>query len=113
LRVENVKRLTELKPEQRQRLRQATAMNRQVLESLHRGQPQKAVALAEEMLKVRRELLGEDHPGYATGLNNLAGLYHDMGDYPRPLPLYQQALAVYKKTLGEDHPDYATSLSTL
>ena len=51
--------------------------------------------------------LGENHPDYATSLNNLAGLYSDMGDYAKAEPLFRQALEITKRALGENHPDYA------
>ena len=59
------------------------------------------------------EALGEDHPDYATSLNNLAVLYQAMGDYARAEPLLRQAMEIRKQALGEDHPDYATSLNNL
>ena len=48
--------------------------------------------------------MGENHPDYATTLNNLADLYVNMGRYARAEPMYREALAIRKKTLGEDHP---------
>src|SRR5689334_21645619 len=56
--------------------------------------------------------LGE-HPDYAAGLNDLALLYNDMGEYEKALPLFQQVLTIRKKTVGEEHPDYARSLTNL
>ena len=50
---------------------------------------------------------------YAASLDNLAGLYHSMGDYARAEPLCRQALEIRRKALGEEHPDYAISLSNL
>ena len=58
-------------------------------------------------------MLGENHPDYATSLNNLAGLYQAMGDYAKAEPLFRQALEINKRALGENHPDYATSLNNL
>jgi tetratricopeptide (TPR) repeat protein len=60
-----------------------------------------------------RQRFGEDHPEYATGLDNLATLYQAMGDHASALPLYRQALEIYRVTLGEDHPNYAASLNNL
>jgi len=56
---------------------------------------------------------GQESPGYATGLSNLAYLYYQMGQYARAMPLMVQAMAIRKKVLGEQHPDYATSLNNL
>jgi tetratricopeptide (TPR) repeat protein len=57
--------------------------------------------------------LGENHPDYATSLNNLAALYGDMGNYAQAEPLYKQVLVIRKKILSEEHPDNAISLNNL
>jgi CHAT domain-containing protein len=77
------------------------------------GEYRQALTLYEQARDLTKRLLGEDHPEYATCLNNLAGLYRAMGDYGKALPLYEQARDLRKKLLGEDHPDYARSLNDL
>ena len=67
----------------------------------------------EEMLQILEAKLGPEHPDVATTLNNLAGLYHSMGDYEKALPLYQRALDIREKVLGPQHPDVATTLNNL
>jgi CHAT domain-containing protein len=57
--------------------------------------------------------LGESHPKYAGGLNNLALLYRSTGDYPSAEPLYRQSMVIRRVVLGESHPDYAVSLNNL
>ena len=57
--------------------------------------------------------LGPEHPDVATTLNNLAGLYRQMGDYEKALPLYQKALDIREKVLGSQHPDVANTLNNL
>jgi tetratricopeptide (TPR) repeat protein len=57
--------------------------------------------------------LGENHPDYATSLNNLANLYNSQGKYEAAEPFLIQALELYKSLLGENHPNYATSLDNL
>jgi tetratricopeptide (TPR) repeat protein len=59
-----------------------------------RGEFEAAKASALEELGIRREVQGEGHPDYATGLNNLALLYQHMGEYARAEPLYRQALEI-------------------
>jgi tetratricopeptide (TPR) repeat protein len=49
----------------------------------------------------------------ATSLNNLAGLYHDQGQYAKAEPLYHRALAIDEKSFGPDHPNVARDLNTL
>ena len=45
-------------------------------------------------------MLGERHPDYATGLNNLAWLLQAQGDYAAARPLYEQMLAIQKQVDG-------------
>ncbi len=66
-----------------------------------------------EALAITKKTVGVDHPLYAAGLNNLAGLYQAMGDYARAEPMLRQVLAITKKAVGIDHPDYAQSLNNL
>jgi tetratricopeptide (TPR) repeat protein len=77
------------------------------------GQYDKALPLFEEALLIRREVLGEQHPVYASSLNNLAGLYESMGNYDKALPLYEEAAQICKEVLGKQHPNYATYLNNL
>ncbi len=67
----------------------------------------------EEMLQILEAKLGLQHPYVATTLNNLAGLYRQMGEYEKALPLYNRALDIRENLLGPQHPDVATSLDNL
>jgi CHAT domain-containing protein len=64
-------------------------------------------------MEICRTALGEDHPHFATSLNNLALLHHSVGDHAAALPLYRWAIEIRRTAVGEDHPDYATSLDNL
>ena len=77
------------------------------------GDYARAEPLYRQALEIKKKALGENHPEYATSLNNLAWLYACQGDYVRAEPLYRQALEIKKKALGENHPDYAASLNNL
>ena len=48
------------------------------------GDYAKAEPLYRQALEIRKRALGENHPDYATSLNNLAGLYQAMGTTRRP-----------------------------
>jgi CHAT domain-containing protein/tetratricopeptide (TPR) repeat protein len=72
-----------------------------------------ALPLFRQALQVYRAALGEDHPHFASSLNNLALPYEAMGDHAAALPLFRQALQVYRAALGEDHPHFASSLNNL
>jgi len=56
---------------------------------------------------------GREHPGYATALHNLAGLYEEMGRYVEAERRYRQVCDLLKNTLGESHPAYANVLGSL
>jgi len=40
----------------------------------------------------------------AASLNNLAELYHTMGEYAKAEPLLEEALRIRQKVLGKEHP---------
>ncbi len=67
----------------------------------------------EEMLQILETKLGHEHPDVATTLNNLAGLYENLGEYEKALPLYKKALDIHEKVLGPEHPNVATTLNDL
>jgi CHAT domain-containing protein/Tfp pilus assembly protein PilF len=77
------------------------------------GEYAKAEPLYVQAMEIRRGSVGEEHPRYATSLNNLASLYQSMGEYAKAELLYVQALKIRKRVLGEEHPDYARSLNNL
>ena len=72
-----------------------------------------AIKNYEISLLIFKQTLGEEHPDYASSLNNLGILYYEMRDYKAAEPYYKQALEIRKKALGEEHPDYASSLNNL
>ena len=88
-------------------------LNQTVGELYNQGKYQAATSLAIETSDLVRKHLGENHPHFASSLNNLAALYDSMGSYARAEPLYILALEIRRKTLGEDHPDLAQSLNNL
>jgi CHAT domain-containing protein/Tfp pilus assembly protein PilF len=99
--------------EQRKQLAEAERLHRQSVALYEKGRSREAVPLAERALALRKQVLGDKHPAYATSLNNLAALYWAMGDYAKAEPLCRQASAICKQALGDKHPDYATSLNNL
>jgi tetratricopeptide (TPR) repeat protein len=77
------------------------------------GQYQQAAPLLKEALEIRKQVLGTNHPDYASSLNNLAILYESQGRYEQAEPLKKEALEIRKQVLGTNHPDYASSLNNL
>ena len=72
-----------------------------------------AIELNKQALEIRKVVLGENHPAYATSLSNLASCYKDLGDYAAAIELLQQALNIETNTFGENHPSYAITLNNL
>jgi tetratricopeptide (TPR) repeat protein len=91
----------------------AHQLNQQVIELYRAGRYSEAIPLAEQVLAIREQALGPDHPDTAISLNNLALLYASQGRYGSAEPLYQRALAIREQALGPDHADTATSLNNL
>ncbi|NER49712.1 MAG: tetratricopeptide repeat protein [Symploca sp. SIO1A3] len=67
----------------------------------------------QECKTVAETRLGNQHPDFATSLNNLAELYRCQGRYSEAEPLYLQAINIAKHSLPEDHPSLATYLNNL
>src|SRR5437764_504152 len=65
-------------------------MNQQAVQHDQLGRYAAAMALSAQSLELRRGALGEDHPSFATSLNNLAFLYQSMGNYAAAEPLYRE-----------------------
>ncbi|MFL5587294.1 MAG: tetratricopeptide repeat protein [Ktedonobacteraceae bacterium] len=88
-------------------------LNQQIAELYQEGCFELGVNIATRVCATARQRLGEDHPDYATSLNNLATLYRAIGDYTQAETLYLEALTIQRKVLGEEHLDLAISLNNL
>ena len=69
--------------------------------------------LHQQALTLRKKLLGENHPDYATSLGNLARVYFDMGNYPKALELYRQASTCARNSWARTTPTTPSSLGNL
>ncbi len=79
----------------------------------NQGRYREAIILYEQIVVVRRELLGDRHPDVASSLNNLASLYGSQGRYEEAKPIYREALQLHRELLGDRHPNVASSLNNL
>jgi tetratricopeptide (TPR) repeat protein len=66
-----------------------------------------------QALANRKQAYGEQHPNYATALDNMATTVSQRGDLAETVRLRTQALEIRKSTLGIKHPNYAVSLHNL
>jgi len=64
---------------------------------VHQGKNDLAEPLFQRALAINEKILGPDHPGIATSLNNLALLYQDQGKYALAEPLFQRAQAIRER----------------
>ncbi|EXJ80944.1 hypothetical protein A1O3_07232 [Capronia epimyces CBS 606.96] len=72
---------------------------------LDRGKPNDAVQLLEEVIKIQKQTLAEDHPDRLASQHNLAMAYKENGQIKEAVPLLEQVVEIQKQTLAEDHPD--------
>ncbi|QDT95534.1 tetratricopeptide repeat protein [Gimesia aquarii] len=79
----------------------------------HVGEYKEAEPLYLQAIEISRTVLGENHPEFATSLNNLADLYRSQGRYEEAETLHQQAMEIRRTVLGENHPSFASSLNNL
>jgi len=63
-----------------------------------------------QALGIRKAVLGEKDPLYATSLCNLAGLYESIGNYAKAETLYLESKKIRAEVLGLNHPEYTSSL---
>ena len=78
-----------------------------------RGQLGLAEPLFRQTIEISRHVLGENHPDFATSLNNLAAVYESTGRYSEAELLYQEAMNIRRQVLGERHPAFGASLNNL
>jgi len=69
-----------------------------------RGQYWETEPLWKSALAICERMLGPEHPGTLSSLNNLALLYTGQGKYELAEPLLQRALATHERVLGPEHP---------
>ena len=77
------------------------------------GDDEAAVAAYSEVVAIRRELLGDEHPAVGQTLANLGITTAGTGKWKEAKGLLVEALASSENSLGNEHPDLAGILWTL
>ncbi|KIW79863.1 hypothetical protein Z517_06478 [Fonsecaea pedrosoi CBS 271.37] len=72
-----------------------------------------ALPLMEEVVALRKSVLGADHPDTLTSMGNLANRYSEAGRRVEALSLTEEVVVLYKSKLGADHPDTLRSIHNL
>ena len=88
-------------------LEKARVLNQHVVKLHEQGLYAEAVPMAEQVLKIREKILGQEHVDVAHALNNLGLLHNSLGNRERAEALYGRALQIFEKTLGPQHPNVA------
>jgi tetratricopeptide (TPR) repeat protein len=74
-------------------------------ELLHaQGDLSRAQEIFEQVVAIRRKVLGEAHPDTARSLNSLGSVRRDQGDLLVAQQYYEQSLAIFEACFGPDHP---------
>ena len=72
-----------------------------------------AIQKAQTLLEIIEGEKGSYHPGVASSLDVLGGLYISMGDCDKALPILKRALEIYDKTGGDNRSNAATNLGLI
>ena len=107
---------TEVRPDtldDKQQLAYALALSRKAINELDSGHYANALSMLTQVLNIREQILGKEHPDTATTYNNIAIVYSRQGDYTKALLWYEKALAIHEQVLGKEHPDTATTYNNI
>lgn len=77
------------------------------------GNYEEAEQIHQQILYVREQYLGPDHPNSLTSRNNLAAIYLNSGRYEEAASLHQEILNVRERVLGTDHQHTLISRNNL
>ncbi len=58
-------------------------------------------------------MLGDDHPGTLTSINNMGNLLKSMGKLEEAMPYSRESLEGRRRVLGDDHPRTLTSINNM
>jgi tetratricopeptide (TPR) repeat protein len=111
--VEAIRRVLRASNEEQQSYSRTNALQGQVNALQARGRYREAQPLVEQLLALRKRVLGEDHADTATSYNAVAYNRYLQAQYHDAEVGYRRALALRRKLLGEDHPDTAESYNNV
>ncbi len=77
------------------------------------GEPERALATAQEALVVEREVKGEDHPETGLAYFNLGDTLIEAKRPKEAAEAIQKALAIWERTLPPSHPQLAMARDAL
>jgi hypothetical protein len=65
------------------------------------------------MVKMRKRVLGQEHPDTLTSMGNLASTYKNQGRWKEAEELNVQMMETRKRVLGQEHPDTLVNMNNL
>ncbi|GLA56089.1 hypothetical protein AnigIFM63604_004385 [Aspergillus niger] len=77
------------------------------------GRWKEAEELGVQVVELRKQVLGPEHPDTLTSISNLASTYWNQGRWKKAEELIVQVLELRKQVLGHEHPDTLTSMGNL
>ena len=77
------------------------------------GRRDEALKLREEVLPLRRKVLGPEHPDTLSAMNNLALSYFDAGRRAEALKMREEVLKLRRKVNGPEHLDTLRAVQNL
>jgi hypothetical protein len=111
--VDEVRRLSKRRTEERRQLRQARALDVKATQHYQQRRFADAEQLLRQALAIRQKALPPGHPDLALSLNNLAATLRGQGKSAEAERLGRQAVAIWHKALPPGHPHLALSLNNL
>jgi len=80
----------------------AVKLHEESIQVFEQGDPEQAVLLAREALRLMEQAVGPDHPDVANILNHLAGIYLDQGQHDQAEQLCRRAVEILEQIEGID-----------
>ncbi|KAF0689139.1 Aste57867_19411 [Aphanomyces stellatus] len=88
-------------------------MQQKIREFYSKGDFVSGLEIAEICRDTVKVHFGEEHPVYASTLNNMALMQKNLSLLEESIATYEHALRVYKACVGENHASWATTLHNL
>ncbi|CAK4616321.1 hypothetical protein LEN26_019849 [Aphanomyces euteiches] len=88
-------------------------MQQKIREFYSKGDFVNGLEIAQICRDAVKDHLGEDHPVYASTLNNVALMQKNLTQLDESISTYEAALRVYTNCVGEKHASWATTLHNL
>lgn len=109
----DIERLARLEAGPRRLLLEAEQLLARINQLNHERRYQEALPLAEQMLKNRRQVLGDEDALTGDAYQWVGWLYRGAGDVPRAVQALRRAFEVRRQVLDRQDPRYAATLNVL